>query len=191
MKRFKMDKFFQIPMFQELRGRRESRWSVRSPFLILMTIVMALVLVVGIIQHKSSTPTTASTPAEKQPSTAELLKLYDSSSLVETKTLRTLPADLQSVLGVHASGYARIADIGEPCNPTDVVGGNEPGRCFLVGGASNSSALVAFKVGGYAGQWAVGQRFVHTKSGWLKVGEGNIGYPNNLSELKGMDSLIQ
>jgi hypothetical protein len=42
MKRFKMDKFFQIPMFQE-PADGESRWSVRSPFLILMTIVMALV----------------------------------------------------------------------------------------------------------------------------------------------------
>ena len=190
MKRFKMDKFFQIPMFQE-PADGESRWTVRSPFLILMTIVMASVLVVGIIQHKSGTPRKASTPAEKRPSTAELLKLYDPSSLVETKTLRAFPADLQSVLVVHASGYARIADIGEPCNPTDVVGGEEPGRCFLVGGASNSSALVAFKVGGYAGQWAVGERYVHIKSGWLKVGEGNIGYPNNLSELKSMDGLIQ
>jgi hypothetical protein len=59
----------------------------------------------------------------------------------------------------------------------------------LVGGASDSSALVAFKVGGYAGQRAVAVRYVHTKSGWTKVGEGDVGYPNNLNELEEMSRL--
>jgi hypothetical protein len=123
-------------------------------------------------------------------SVSEIYKLYDPSSLAEVRTLRGFPKELQTVLGVQATGYQRLADVGEPCDPTDVVGGKEPGRCFLLGGASDSSAIVAFKVGGYAGQWAVGQRYVHTKSGWIKVGEGNIGYPKNLSELKDMDGLI-
>jgi hypothetical protein len=106
---------------------------------------------------RTSTPASnLSAPTEKQLSTAELLKLYDPSSLVETKTLEALPADLQSVIGVHATGYARLADVGEPCNPTDVVG-NDPGRCFSVGGVSPTSALVAFKIGGYAGQSGVGE----------------------------------
>lgn len=189
MKRFKMDKFFQIPMFQE-PADGESRWSVRSPFLILMTIVMVLVLVVGIIQHKSSTSRMVSTPAEKRPSTAELLKLYDPSSLVETKALRAFPADLQSILGVHATGYARLADVGEPCNPTDAIG-NAPGRCFYVGGVSATSALVAFKVGGIAGQSNIAEGYVHVNATWSKVeswdlGNADIGYSSSLNELQEM-----
>jgi hypothetical protein len=108
---------------------------------------------------KSSTPTPApklSAPAEKPLSNAELLKRYDPSFLIETKTLSALPPHLQSVLGVYATGYARLADVGEPCNPTDVID-DDPGRCFLVGGVSDTSALVAFKIGGYAGPLGVGE----------------------------------
>jgi hypothetical protein len=122
-------------------------------------------------------------------SESEIYKLYDPSSMVEVRTLRGFPKGLQTVLGVQATGYQRLADVGEPCNATDVVGGEEPGRCFVIGGASDSSVLVAFKVGGYAGQWAVAVSYVHTKSGWTKVEEGNVGYPNNLNELKEMSRL--
>jgi hypothetical protein len=144
--------------------------------------------VVGLFTSRTSAPTpNLSAPTEKQLSTAELFKLYDPSSLVETKTLGNLPADLQSVLGVHATGYERLADVGEPCNPTDVVA-NDPGRCFFVGGVSPTSALVAFKIGGYAGQSGVGEAYVHTKSTWIKVESWNIGYPSNLTELREMTS---
>jgi hypothetical protein len=88
---------------------------------------------------KSSTPT----PAPKLSAPAE-------------KPLSALPPHLQSVLGVYATGYARLADVGEPCNPTDVID-DDPGRCFLVGGVSDTSALVAFKIGGYAGPLGVGE----------------------------------
>jgi len=116
-----------------------------------------------------------------------LLKLYDRSSLVEAKTLGALPADLQSVLGVHATGYARLADVGEPCNPTDVVG-KDPAQCFFVGGVSPTSALVASKIGGYAGQSGVGEAYVHTNSTWIQVESWSIGYPSNLKELREMTS---
>jgi hypothetical protein len=53
----------------------------------------------------------------------------------------------------------------------------------------SGSASVAFKVGGYAGQSEVAVIYVHTKSGWVKAGEWNIGYPNNLSDLKEMGRL--
>jgi hypothetical protein len=128
-------------------------------------------------------------PSEKQPSTAELSTLYDPSSLVEKKTLRDFPLDLQSVLGVHSTDSPRIADVGEPCDPTDVVRIGYPDRCFLIGGLGGTSALVAYKVGGYEGQWEVAARYVHAKSGWVKIGEGRIGYPNSLSELKEMSRL--
>src|ERR1035437_3094413 len=111
--------------------------------------IVASVLGSVVSCSQSSTPRPkASAPSEKQPSTAELLNLYDPSSLVETKTLSAFPSDLQSVLGVHATDSPRIADIGEPCNPTDVVRKDYPDRCFLLGGLSGTSALVAYKVGG-------------------------------------------
>jgi len=136
----------------------------------------------------SSTPTPTanlSAPAEQQLSTEELLTLYDPSSLVETKTLGALPADLQSAFGVHATGYARLADVGEPCDPTDVIG-KDPGRCFFVGGVSPTSALVAFKIGGFAGQFGVGEAFVRANSTWIKVHSWDIRYPRNLKELREM-----
>jgi hypothetical protein len=139
---------------------------------------------------QSSTPRPApvlSAPAEKPLSNAELLKLYDPSFLIETKTLSALPPDLQSVLGVHATGYARLADVGEPCNPTDVID-DDPGRCFLVGGVSDRSALVAFKIGGYAGPSGVGEAYVHANSTWARVASWNIGFPSNLKELREMTS---
>jgi hypothetical protein len=142
--------------------------------------------VVGCSPSSTPTPTAnLSAPTEKQLSTEELLKLYDPSSLVETKTLGALPAALQSVLGVHATGYARLADVGEPCNPTDFHG-EDPGRCFLVGGVSPTSALVAFKIGGIAGQSGVGEAFVHANSTWIKVHSWDIRYPRNLKELREM-----
>jgi len=110
-------------------------------------------------------------------------RLYNPTSLVEVKSLAGFPEELQVALGARIKGYGRIADVGEECNPTDVVGYG-PDRCFLLGGLSDTSALVAYKVGGYAGQWDAAASYVRTKSGWVKIGEGNIGYPNNLSELK-------
>jgi hypothetical protein len=119
---------------------------------------------------------------------AEARRIYNPASLVEVKSLAGFPDELQIALGARINGYGRIADVGEECNPTDVVG-DGPGRCFLLGGLSGTSALVAYKVGGYAGQWEVAARYVHTKSSWVKIEEGNIGYPNNLSELKEMSRL--
>jgi hypothetical protein len=93
-----------------------------------------------------------------------------------------IPEELQVALGARTKGYGRIADVGEECNPTDVVG-DGPDRCVWLGGLSGTSALVAYTVGGYAGQPEVAASYVHTKSSWMKSGEGNIGYPNHLGEL--------
>lgn len=123
-----------------------------------------------------------------QLSQSDFYKLYDPSSLVEVKTLHGLPEAVQTLLGAHATGYARIAEVGEECDPTD-VDGNDAGRCFLVGGTSDCSALVAFKIGGYAGQSEIARAYAHTKSGWIMVKEWGISYPNNLRELKEMTSL--
>lgn len=65
--------------------------------------------------------------------------MYDPSSRVEVKTLSGFPVELQSVLGVHATDSPPIADVGEPCAPTDVVMIKYPDWCFLVGGVSGTS----------------------------------------------------
>ena len=156
-----------------------------------MSLISALSVigVVGCSPSSTPAPTPNSrTPLESQLAASELLKLYDQSSLVEAKTLGDLPTDLQAVLGVHASGYARIADVGEPCNPTDVIG-NDPARCFFVGGVSPTSALIAFKIGGIAGQSGVGEAYVHANSTWTKVESWGIGFPTNLKALREMVSL--
>jgi hypothetical protein len=148
-----------------------------------------LLSVVGCSQSSAPTPTPkARAPAEEPLSAAELLKLYDPSSLVETKTLKSLPADLQSVLGVRGTDYDRIADVGVPCDPTDVVSKDYPTNCFFVGGISATSALVAYKVGGFAGQSGVGAAYVRTNLYWKKVASWDIGYPSNLKELREMTS---
>jgi hypothetical protein len=108
--------------------------------------------------------------------------------LVEAKTLRDLPADLRSMLGVLGTNFDWIADVGEPCNPTDVISKDYPSKCFLVAGISATSALVAYKRGGYEGQSGVGAAYVHSNSGWTKVASWRIGYPSSLKELREMTS---
>jgi hypothetical protein len=155
-----------------------------------ITVAASVLLSVVACSRSSSGDSAATMPSsgEKALTESEIYKMYDPSSLVEVKTLHGLPEGVQTLLGVHATGYARIADVGEECNPTDVVGPG-PGRCFFVGGASDSGALVAFKVGGFAGQSGVAEGYVHVKSGWIKVRAWAIGYPSNLRELREMTSV--
>jgi hypothetical protein len=140
---------------------------------------------------QSSTPTPVANvdaPANEPQSAAELMKRYDPASLVEAKTLRDLPADLRSMLGVHGTDFDWIADVGEPCDPTDVISRDYPSKCFLVAGISATSALVAYKKGGYEGQSGVGAAYVHSNWGWTKVASWGIGYPSSLRELREMTS---
>ena len=152
--------------------------------------LFAVVVVISVSVSACSRSTNGKQNATStiQEQLAEARRIYNPASLVEVKSLAGFPDELQIALGARIKGYGRIADVGEECNPTDVVG-DGPDRCFLLGGLSGTSALVAYKVGGYAGQWEVAASYVHTKSGWVKIGEGNIGYPNNLSELKEMSRL--
>lgn len=149
-------------------------------------------LIVGLVGcSQSSTPTAAAnvhSTADETQSAVKLLKIYDPSSLAEAKTLGELPIDLRSMLGVHGTNFDWIADVGEPCNPTDVVSKDYPSKCFLVAGISATSALVAYKRGGYEGQSGVRAAYVYFNSGWTKVASWGIGYPSNLKELREMTS---
>jgi hypothetical protein len=122
-------------------------------------------------------------------SVSEIATLYDPSSLVQVKTLNGFPVELQSVLGVHATDSPPIADAGERCTPSDVVRIDYPDRCFLVGGVSSTSALVAYKAGSIAGPFVVAARYVLTKSTGVMIGNERIGMPSSLAELKEMSRL--
>jgi hypothetical protein len=149
-----------------------------------------LVVVISVSGSACSRSTTSKQNAAStiQEQSGDARSIYNPASLVEVKSLAGFPEELQVALGARIKGYGRIADVGEECNPTDVVG-DGPDRCFLLGGLGGRSALVAYKVGGYAGQREVAASYVRTNSGWVKIEEGNIGYPNNLSDLKEMSRL--
>jgi hypothetical protein len=96
--------------------------AIRAWFVMLTATLMMFGLVGCSSSSDPASTFKSNLPVEKELSTAELSKEYDPTALIEKKTLAALPADLQSVLGVHATGYARLADVGEPCYPTDVSG---------------------------------------------------------------------
>jgi hypothetical protein len=130
----------------------------------------------------------ADAPAQPPESTADIGRLYDPSRLVELRSLRGYPEDLQALLGVHATGNSRIADVGEDCHVTDVPGPG-PGRCFVLGGISRTSALVAFKGGGRAGQFLTSAAYVRDKAGWVLLWQRRVGPPASLVQLIEMTSV--
>jgi hypothetical protein len=127
-------------------------------------------------------------PSERALTGPELLKLYDPAVLVAAKSLHDLPKAVQDLLGVDKHDYG-IADVGEKCEPSDVIRISEPTRCYLLGGMSPQSALVAYKVGGYEGQSVIAVGYVHTKLKWIEVKGWKIGFPNDLKGLLEMTSL--
>jgi hypothetical protein len=104
----------------------------------------------------------------------------DTRSLVEVHTLAALPRDVTSVLGRQKAGAQGIADVREKFNPTDVVDSRLPMRRFVVGGASSTSALVAYEQGGHSHSiHAVA--FSLGRAGWSQVGEWTLTeYPYTL-----------
>jgi hypothetical protein len=161
--------------------------TIRTRFNLLIS-ASALTGIMSCSQPSAPTPN-AGTSTDRPLSVAEMSTLYDPSSLVEVKTLRGFPVELQSVLGVHATDAPSIADVGEPCTPSDVVRIDYPDRCFLVGGLGGTSALVAYRVGSITGPFVVAARYVRTKSAWVMIGNETIGIPSSLAELKEMSRL--
>jgi hypothetical protein len=151
--------------------------------------LLSLVIIITVSGSACSRSTNSKADATPgiQDSLAEARRIYNPASLVEVKSLAGFPEGLQVAMGARIKGYGRIADVGEECNPTDVVGAG-PDRCFLLGGVSDTSALVAYKVGGYAGQSGEAAAYVHVQSDWIRIQRWQIGYPINLHELQGMTS---
>ena len=94
-------------------------------------------------------------------------------SLVEVRTLKALPHDVNALLGRQKDGPEGIADAGEQFNRTDVVDGRLPMRRFILAGSSLDSLLVAYEQGGRA--YSIRAKgFVLARSGWREVGDWTL-----------------
>ncbi len=71
-------------------------------------------------------------------------------SLVDVRTLKALPHDVNAILGRQKNGPEGIADVGEQFNRADVADGRLPMRRFILAGSSLDSLLVAYEQGGRA-----------------------------------------
>lgn len=69
--------------------------------------------------------------------------------LYEVKTLKALPQNLRTILGVEKTGLDGIADRDGRYNATDAVDPNLPWRRFIVAGMDGDAALIAVEHGGF------------------------------------------
>jgi hypothetical protein len=103
-----------------------------------------------------------------------IAKRYDPSSLVQVDRVSNLPAMLRS----HFKGWMEPGE----------TNGTVPYR-FIIAGASDSSALVAFEEFGYVpSTHAIS--YVRAKDDWVAAGKwDNVGYPTTLAELQ--DTIVK
>jgi hypothetical protein len=123
---------------------------------------------------QDAAPPATSPSVESAASTTDTFKLYAPSSLIEVRSVSELPDGLkQMVAGMM-----------------EAPGEGPHSRCcqFLIAGASNTSAIVAYEEFGYVGTF-LAKAYVHTASGWIEVRGWAIGSPTTLRELKEMTSL--
>jgi hypothetical protein len=94
-------------------------------------------------------------------------------SLSEVLSLAGLPLGVTTALGRPKSGLDGIADRNKPFNPTDAVDSSLPMRRFIIGGVSETYALVAFERGGIGHSFEavsyriVGSTWTETKHWYL------------------------
>jgi hypothetical protein len=120
--------------------------------------------------NKSSQHDASGDAVESANQSAEAFKAYSSSSMVEVRKLDELPNGLREIL--MRGKYGRSGEGPE-------------GRCcgFLVGGVSQTSAIVEYELFGLVPTYQA-SAFVQGKAGWVKAGEWNIGPASTLAELK-------
>jgi hypothetical protein len=106
---------------------------------------------------------------------------YSSSSLVEVRSVASLPDKLGSVVGYHWKCCGMV-DVGEEFHPTDVVGG--PDKRFIVAGVSKDSALIAYDWGNGWERGTAAAAYVFAAPDWHLVARWNLDIrPNSLSQL--------
>jgi len=99
----------------------------------------------------------AQAPTSETPVSTEVFRLYDPSKLVEIRSFADLPE------GVKALANRYLSEVFD----------NTPTK-FLVGGASESSAIVAFERFGYAPSYYA-RAYVYSESRWVAAKEWTIG----------------
>jgi hypothetical protein len=102
--------------------------------------------------------------------------LFEKDEIVQTASIKSLPASVQHLLGVGVAGLDGIADAGETFNVSDLVDDRFPMRRYVAGGFGRTSALVQIEVGGRShyyqllvieqadGDWKIRRRWVLDKS---------------------------
>jgi hypothetical protein len=124
--------------------------------------------------NKSSHHDSSTDAIESVNQPTETIASYSPASMVEVRKLDDLPNGLREILMRGKYGGS---------------GEGPEGRCcvFLVGGVSQTSAIVAYELFGYVPTYQA-SAFVQGKAGWVKVGEWNIGPASSLVELKDLTS---
>jgi hypothetical protein len=153
---------------------------------VLVSVIFADLILTSACSRPPAIDSSLPVPAAGENVDAAAMKIYDSKSLTEVKTLNGLPKDLTEILRAKATG-PWIADVGEPCDPSDVPPSpSHPNSCFLLGGISATSALVAIKTGDYGGQHVFATAYARVNSHWILVKTTLIGEPDNIDQLRRM-----
>jgi hypothetical protein len=123
--------------------------------------------------NKSSHNDASRDDVESAKQSAEAFKSYSPSSMAEVRKFDELPNGLREILMRGKYGGS----------------GEGEGRCcvFIVGGVSQTSAIVAYELFGLVPTYQA-SAFVQGKAGWVKVGEWNMGPASTLAELKVLTS---
>jgi hypothetical protein len=115
--------------------------------------------------------------------TPDKLPPFDTHSLMEVRTLKGLPDEVNALLGRATRGSVGIADLGEAFNRTEAADWHLPMRRFIIAGSSLNSVLVAYELGGHA--YSIRAKgFVLGRTGWQQVGAWTLNTsPHSLREL--------
>lgn len=129
-----------------------------------------LILGVGCSRSpQNAVPASAELTSVNDPPTAAF-KLFNPTSLVEVPNVGNLPDGVRTLLSKDSMSFA---------------GGGPGGRCcvFVVGGASPTSAIVAYEIFTVEPSYRA-IAFVHTDSGWVEAAHWNINAVSTFAGLK-------
>jgi hypothetical protein len=127
-------------------------------------LTIAAILVTGAVACTNKSDNGGSHDAS-QPAN-DYFKTYDPSSLIEVRNFADLPDGVKTQAGMDAKGEGPEGRLRE----------------FMVGGASQTSALVAYEQFGYTPTYTAAA-YVYTGSKWIPVRSWEIGKASTLKEV--------
>ena len=99
---------------------------------------------------------------------------FNSTQLVQVKTLAAFPRAVTALLGADQPGANGMADYLQKFNAAGDVHSTLPLRRFYAGGASSLGAVVVYESGGQPPTYHA-VAFTMTPSGWTQLSEWNLG----------------